>query len=339
MSDPFVFDHNRLFKEPTMEQHGSHMIIKNVQKPEKTKYLTIDTRYRDEYDTSLIANYNITLPERVNSVKSMKVLSAEIPLSYFNISSSLGNNSFNLYNQGNETNFQVTVADGVYSPTTMVTAINNVLTASGNPTWVKGSNIVIARDPTTGKMTITNSNSSIIIVNFETVDCTGGTNPKGGTSKKESLMSKLGWQLGFRKTSYTLSATGGAAEGEAIADFSGISYFYLIVDEFKNSNPHSFLGVSRTSQISSQQILARITVDNGLQNIGIAGASIGNLGSSDKVPKIMTVDGGGNLVTDTRTYGELVDIQKLNVRLVDSFGRIMNLNGLDFSFCLELKHE
>ena len=50
MSDPFVFDHNRLFKEPTMEQHGSHMIIKNVQKPEKTKYLTIDTRFRDEYD-------------------------------------------------------------------------------------------------------------------------------------------------------------------------------------------------------------------------------------------------------------------------------------------------
>ena len=83
---------------------------------------------------NLIANYNITLPERVNSVKSMKVLSAEIPLSYFNISSSLGNNSFNLYNKGNETNFQVIVDDGVYSPTTMVTAINNFLTAGSNPT-------------------------------------------------------------------------------------------------------------------------------------------------------------------------------------------------------------
>ena len=59
MSDPFVFDHKRLFNEPTMEQHGSHMIIKNVHKPEKTKYLTIDTRFRDQYDTSLLANYNI----------------------------------------------------------------------------------------------------------------------------------------------------------------------------------------------------------------------------------------------------------------------------------------
>ena len=100
MSDPFVFDHKRLFNEPTMEQHGSHMIIKNVHKPEKTKYLTIDTRFRDQYDTSLLANYNITLPERVNSVKSMKALQLEMPLSYNNISASLGNNSFKLKNDG-----------------------------------------------------------------------------------------------------------------------------------------------------------------------------------------------------------------------------------------------
>ena len=101
MSDPFVFDHKRLFNEPTMEQHGSHMIIKNVHKPEKTKYLTIDTRFRDQYDTSLLANYNITLPERVNSVKSMKALQLEMPLSYHNVSASLGNNSFQLTSTAN----------------------------------------------------------------------------------------------------------------------------------------------------------------------------------------------------------------------------------------------
>ena len=61
MSDPFVFDHNRLFNEPTMEQHGSHMIIKNVQKPEKTKYVTIDTCFRDQYDTSLLAKVGTNL--------------------------------------------------------------------------------------------------------------------------------------------------------------------------------------------------------------------------------------------------------------------------------------
>ena len=53
----------------------------------------------------------------------------------------------------------------------------------------------------------------------------------------------------------------------------------------------------------------------------------------------MTVGHNDNMVSDTRTYGELVDIQKMNVRIVDQFGRIMNFNGLDFSFLLELIHE
>ena len=37
-------------------------------------------------------------------------------------------------------------------------------------------------------------------------------------------------------------------------DVHGPRYLYLIIDEFKNGNPHSFLGLSRTSQLSSQQI-------------------------------------------------------------------------------------
>jgi len=157
-------------------------------------------------------------------------------------------------------------------------------------------------------------------------------------------MSKLGWLLGFRLPSYTIpkkvGAVNGTLTGEAIANASGIPYFYLIVDEFKNSNPHSFLGLSRTSQLSSQQILARITVDTSSYNVGVSNNDV-PIGAGDfgYGPQIMAVCEGDNMVSDTRTYGELVDIQKMNVRIVDQFGRIMNLNGLDFSFCLEVKHE
>ena len=324
MSEPFVFDHNRLFNEPTMEQHGSHMIIKNVQKPEKTKYVTIDTRFRDQYDTSLLANYNITLPERVNSVKSMKVLSLEMPLTYFNVSSSLGNNSFQLKNPSTSDPVQVIVlGDNTYGTGNAVTTLNNVFTAHGLG-WISGG-ITIAFDSTSGKMTLGNSNAVDIEITFDTIECTGGTGPKGGLSKSESLMSKLGWLLGFRLPSYTIPKSG-SITGEAIANFSGIPYFYLILDEFKNSNPHSFIGLSRTSQLSSQQILTRITVDTSSFNTGITGG-------------VMAVGHDDNMVSDTRTYGELVDLQKMNVRIVDQFGRIMNLNGLDFSFLLELKHE
>lgn len=342
MSDPFVFDHKRLFNEPTMEQHGSHMIIKNVHKPEKTKYLTIDTRFRDQYDTSLLANYNITLPERVNSVKSMKALQLEMPLSYHNVSASLGNNSFQLTNS---TSTEVFTLDDDFYPTVdgtlgIAPRINSKLSGASS---VTGISIVI--DPTTGKITFSNTNTVDVTITFDNVDCTGGGTPKGGLSDRESLMSKLGWLLGFRLPSYTIpkkaGGVNGTLTGEAIADATGIPYFYLIVDEFKNSNPHSFLGLSRTSQLSSQQILARITVDTSSYNVGVSAndVPIGTAGSFGYGPQIMAVGDNDNMISDTRTYGELVDIQKMNVRIVDQFGRIMNFNGLDFSFLLELKHE
>ena len=139
--------------------------------------------------------------------------------------------------------------------------------------------------------------------------------PKGGLSDRESLMSKLGWILGFRLPSYTIpkkvGGVNGTLTGEAIANASGIPYFYLIVDEFKNSNPHSFLGLSRTSQLSSQQILARITVDTSSFNAGVGSGPQARGGAIGYGPQIMAVgENGDNLDSDTRTYGELVDIQK-----------------------------
>ena len=46
------FDKSTLFMEPNTTQYGSHMVMTNVVKPKRTKYLNIDTRFRDEY------NYN-----------------------------------------------------------------------------------------------------------------------------------------------------------------------------------------------------------------------------------------------------------------------------------------
>ena len=44
------FDQTNMFLEPDVTQHGSHMVMTNVVKPTKTKYLTLDTRFCDGYD-------------------------------------------------------------------------------------------------------------------------------------------------------------------------------------------------------------------------------------------------------------------------------------------------
>ena len=92
------FDKNNLFLEPKVKQYGSHMVMSNVNKPTKTKYVNIDTKFSDEYNNFSVANYNITLPERINDVKTLTVATMELPMSFYNISSALGNNSFQITN-------------------------------------------------------------------------------------------------------------------------------------------------------------------------------------------------------------------------------------------------
>jgi len=47
----------------------------------------------------------------------------------------------------------------------------------------------------------------------------------------------------------------------------------------------------------------------------------------------------GLLYSDCRQYSSKIDIQRLNVQLINEFGQSVDLNGLDFSFCMEIEHE
>ena len=91
------FDNKELFVGPTTKQYGSHMVTTNVIKDTKVKYINIDSRFKDDYNFSALANCYFTLPERINDVKSVSVCNVELPLSLFNISDDLGNNYFRVY--------------------------------------------------------------------------------------------------------------------------------------------------------------------------------------------------------------------------------------------------
>ena len=58
------FDQKELFVGPQVNQYGSHMIMTDVKKEKKTKYVNLDTRFRDEYNENFNINYNITLDEK-----------------------------------------------------------------------------------------------------------------------------------------------------------------------------------------------------------------------------------------------------------------------------------
>ena len=102
---------------------------------------------------------------------------------------------------------------------------------------------------------------------------------------------------------------------EGIVDTKGSKYLFLVVDDYKNSVNNSFISVFNSS-ILNKNILARISLQTNLLNV----LEQNNL----------------NLVTTPREYFGPVDIQILNVQLLDEYGRIVDLNNMDFSFCLTL---
>ena len=81
------FDGKQLFMEPTVEQYSNHMVMTNVHKDEKKSYLNLDTAFSLNTDLiNEIKHYDFKLPSPINDIKSMKLISSTIPLSYFNIS-------------------------------------------------------------------------------------------------------------------------------------------------------------------------------------------------------------------------------------------------------------
>ena len=181
------FDKNNLFLEPKVKQYGSHMVMTNVHKPLKTKYISLDTRFSDDYNDSSSTNYNLTLPERINEIKSITVTNIELPMSFYNISSSLGNNSFQIVNHSingsapylnametgnindnNEIVDTFVIPDGNYSISDLKTTINAEIdklnrvpkNADGILVVNSSGNIAYESDGTT-MITLTRTNSSL----------------------------------------------------------------------------------------------------------------------------------------------------------------------------------
>jgi len=293
--------------QPKTKQYGSHMVMTNVHKTTKKKYVNIDTRFSDDYNYSQIANYNITLPEKITEVKSMYITNVEIPDVLFNISSLQNNNSMVITKTSNNTKYIITAPDNKYSKITdLHTALNAKLSAATGD-----SNI---------NFSVTASNKSQLISTTNTYSISFAVDSSGNFDKA-LLNSKLGWVLGYRNINYTINNT--ATIAEALPDTFGPKYIYLAIDEFSNGNQRSFVSPLPGSLIN-KNIIARISIST-------VAFGFGSLISANRAD--------GSMVSDRREYTGKIDLQKLNIKVLDEYGRPVSLNGLEFSFCMEIEHE
>jgi hypothetical protein len=282
-------------------------IINPIKKRTIRKNLNIDTRFRDNYYSTAASNFNIQLPLNIDNVLQMQLASIELPTSYYVVSKQYNNNYFNIVVNGE--NAIITIPDGNYTQTAIMDIINTQLELSGPP-FSYISFIVNLTNTTNGSAeTMVGPNGTGVVTQLE---LNFQYDRNGIEDRGTPLPLKFGWNLGFRNGIYS-GITNYVSEG--IIDLSGPRYVYLVVDDYNNNVNNNFYSAFNNS-VLNKNILARISVQANNFNI----LEQNNL----------------NIVTTPREYFGPINLYAMNIQLLDEYGRIVDLNNMDFSFCLTL---
>lgn len=231
------FDDKAAFLEPKVTQYGSNMVMTQVMKPSKTRYVNVDTRFAQS-NNPYTCEYMMTLPERLTNIKSIKVRQVEIPLSFYNISACLGNNQCQVVEVDSNTRHTITVPDNNYSMVELAVMLNTLVsTALG---------CIVT-------FTLGSKNTTIEANCGRKLQFVWWTESVSGSIKMQ-----LGWVLGFRKASVEMTSK---TTAEAVANIHTIRYLFLVLDEFSTHVPQSFLA-PMSHNILQQKILCRIQIQD-----------------------------------------------------------------------------
>jgi hypothetical protein len=284
-------------------------IINPLKKRTIKKNLNIDSRFRDNYYSTTCSNFIISLPGQFNNILSMQLSAIELPTTYDNVSKQYGNNYFSITvdTSSNTATSIVNIPDGNYNFEGIVNVINNELALLGGNFVFITFLLNINNNSGSGQMMVGPNDSSItsITLNFQ-------ADRFGNDDRSTPLPLKFGWMLGFRNGIYTNSIN---YVSEGIIDVTGPRYVYLVVDDYNNNVNNGFFSAFNSSLLNNN-ILARISLQANPFNIQIEN----NL----------------NIVSTSREYFGPINLTSMTVQLQDEYGRNLDLNNMDFSFCLTL---
>ncbi len=244
-------------------------------------------------------------------------------------------------------NSRLTITDGTNTQTFSVGTITDAGFPPPNNFWVvkvsNGTGTTIAygtlikatfttvaqHTPFTGSMRIVfNSRAGINRDPESNVVNVGiGTSSQSDT---RPLPSFLGWQLGYRTAIYQMDggvdSTGSTTPGipqsaisEGICLITGPQYVFLCIDDYNNS-VNNYYATAYGSSTIAPNIIARLNIKQQINATGAYGVIAGESLSTS--------------LTYSREYFGPVDIQRIRVTLIDDFGRVLDLNNMDWSFAL-----
>lgn len=327
------------------------------------RILCVDSEFRNDiYSNKLNTDFTITLSETIKNVISLKLYSIQIPKTWYNIDSDIGNNSFIIDNSFIE------IENGNYTINELVTELNNKSTIH---------DISFNYNTITKKITIENKSNTIehTIIFYDNNIINSNCN----TQTKSNF--NLGWNLGFREnlnennSQKIVLQQSESKIAQAVANLYNPKYCLLVLDDFnknhvnkglinaigneaklsipnyrnldsciKDENSNDVLYIAsnprRLTQAQLYSINTIIEDRKSTSHTSIAPTSnniLALIPINSNSQESNIIEYGEGISLNKRKYFGPVDIEKINIKLLNEKGKLMNLNGVDWSFTIHLE--
>jgi len=323
----------------------------------KTKItsVSIDSLFRQNYNSSSSSNFIYKLPSPIKNVIKMSISAIEIPNFWYQYSMSEKTNQFTIttYNYAtidpiNPNNppiivpsksYNIVIPDGNYNNVEMVILLMNYFKNIGEGLAYlivsidvnSGKTIFRARHPTDNRLMPSPYDPNTPYYSplfYYTLDFRVDPYPE------RPIYKNIGWSLGFTQPIYTVSCSNtyttnylsipkisqmtynGYISSESAFGSSYYNYVFLDIDDNNSTfSNDGIISCLSNSYLSGNNIIARITITS--------------------APNSINLTTSADCVFKTREYYGPVTIDMLNIRLLNRHGDIIPLNGNDFSFLIE----
>ena len=307
------------------------------------KIVHLNSKFRDNYYNTSSTNYSYKFPNIIKEVVSLKLRSIEIPNSWYTISEKFGNTKFFIVTQKRKINkidypelvkdkfsaqndkkieklqnddkkntqvkktFEINIPEGNSTPKNLEKNINE------NYIIDKGNELSYLR------FYIDDFNHSVFETMFETPEdyrfslIFTGKKFDRIFEKNRLITKELGWTLGFRYARYDNIKK--AIISETPYDPIRFKYVYFSLEDFQYNRADNHTIFLKQNSID-KDILGKIYLDENRFYLSI---------SDDRSKKNER----------KRKYFSPVNISRINIKLLDEYGNILDLNNMDFSFSLE----
>jgi hypothetical protein len=282
--------------------------------------LNLNSCFRNNYYKTNPCDFLYLFPIEINNVLSMRLASIEIPNAWYLFSKLKKNNFFeiDIYETSAisssepikpviKYNYLIIIPDGNYDIDSLQNYLNtNYFYQSELTINTPLKYIQFSIDPSSLKSSfklLENTNTFTYTFTLKFIE-----------NINQNAMSTMGWILGFRLGTYIEIEDCIVSEG--LFDAGGDRYIYVSINDFQYNNNNSNI-VCFDKSILNEDVIAKIPMMNGKLSL--------------------IVNDNNQVLAKLRRYNGPVNISRLQIKILDKFGTIIDLNNMDFSFTLEME--